>query len=102
MPREGTVWFVYVIQSEADDSLYTGISIDPVKRLQRHNSGKRGAKRTRGRGPWRLLGVKRCINGTRARELEYQLKHTTRALKLTWCQVNSFESLRWYKPEVDR
>lgn len=84
--KKSDVWFVYVIKSEADYSLYTGISTDPYKRLKAHNAG-RGAKRTRGRGPWRLVGLKRRLDRVRAMELEYQLKHTTRELKLAWCTI---------------
>ncbi|MFM7346429.1 MAG: GIY-YIG nuclease family protein [Tagaea sp.] len=45
-------WFVYVLLNEARVT-YTGISDDPGKRLAAHNAGK-GAKFTRGRGPWAI------------------------------------------------
>lgn len=34
--------------------LYTGMSSKPQGRLEAHNAG-RGAKYTRGRGPWRIV-----------------------------------------------
>ncbi len=46
-------WFVYVLMSEADLA-YTGIAKDVDARLRQHNTGK-GARFTRGRGPWRLI-----------------------------------------------
>jgi putative endonuclease len=46
-------WFVYVLISEADLA-YTGIAKDVDARLRQHNAGK-GARFTRGRGPWRLI-----------------------------------------------
>ncbi|AVM74321.1 GIY-YIG nuclease family protein [Magnetospirillum gryphiswaldense] len=46
-------WFVYVLISPADLA-YTGIAKDVDARLRQHNAGK-GARFTRGRGPWRLI-----------------------------------------------
>jgi putative endonuclease len=43
-------WTVYVIEC-ADGSLYTGITTDLDRRLAAHEAG-RGAKYTRGRGPF--------------------------------------------------
>ena len=48
-------WYVYVLQN-ADEVLYTGIAKNVEKRLQCHNAGK-GAKFTKGRGPWHLEHV---------------------------------------------
>lgn len=46
-------WCVYVLISGAGIT-YTGIAINVTARLALHNSG-RGAKFTRGRGPWHLI-----------------------------------------------
>jgi len=46
-------WFVYVI-ANASKLCYTGIAKDVAHRLHEHNAGK-GAKFTRGRGPWTVL-----------------------------------------------
>ena len=46
-------WQVYMILC-TDDSLYTGISTDVVRRLAQH-SGRRGAKYFRGRRPVRVV-----------------------------------------------
>ena len=48
-------YFTYILQC-ADGSLYTGFSIDPVKRQDTHNAG-RGAKYTRSRLPVKLVWV---------------------------------------------
>jgi len=45
-------FFVYVIKNP-DKTLYTGIAKDIERRINEHNTGK-GAKFTRGRGPWQL------------------------------------------------
>jgi len=46
-------WFVYLLLNDKMIS-YTGIAVDVEDRLRRHNEG-RGAKFTRGRGPWRVV-----------------------------------------------
>ena len=46
-------WTVYIL-SCADGTLYTGITNDLPRRLAQHEAG-RGAKYTRGRGPFSLL-----------------------------------------------
>lgn len=42
-------WFFYLARC-SDDSLYSGIAVDPVKRMEIHNAGK-GARYTRSRLP---------------------------------------------------
>lgn len=42
-------WWVYVLRC-GDESFYTGVSTDVVRRLLQHRCG-RGARYTRGRGP---------------------------------------------------
>lgn len=42
-------WFFYLARC-SDDSLYSGIAVDPVKRMEVHNAGK-GARYTRSRLP---------------------------------------------------
>ncbi len=55
-------WHIYLIRC-ADNSLYTGITTDVVRRLQEHQDG-RGAKYLRGRGPLKLEFS--CLIGDRA------------------------------------
>lgn len=46
-------YFVYVLLNPAGIA-YTGIARDVVSRLAAHNASK-GARFTRGRGPWRVI-----------------------------------------------
>ena len=46
-------FYVYVLESESSDRLYTGHTKNIDERVNQHNSGK--SRYTRGRGPWRLM-----------------------------------------------
>jgi putative endonuclease len=64
-------WHVYIIRSLTNDTLYTGIAIDPRARLAAHNAGK-GAKYTRGKGPWAIVHVE--LIGTKGDALRRELR----------------------------
>jgi putative endonuclease len=51
-------WHVYIVEC-ADGTLYTGITNNVEKRVQKHNTGK-GAKYTRGRLPVTLRWSECC------------------------------------------
>jgi len=65
-------WYVYLLQC-ADGTLYTGISVDPQRRLAQHNAG-RGARYTRMRLPVRLLGSQAAGTQREAILLEKAIK----------------------------
>jgi len=71
----------------SDGSLYTGWTVDPVKRFRAHQTG-RGAKYTRARLPVRMVGLARCSSQQEARRLEPQLKKLSRQDKLLWTKEN--------------
>lgn len=73
------LWTVYILRC-ADGSLYTGITVDLVARLAKHNAGT-GAKYTRGRGPVELVWSKRMKSGMAARQQEIEIKKLRRAEK---------------------
>jgi putative endonuclease len=73
-------WFVYIIQC-GDNSLYTGISNNIERRIAKHNSGK-GAKYTKGRGPFKLLYSESHPNKSQASKREAQIKNLSRQEKL--------------------
>ena len=47
------MYYVYVLQSEADTGLYMGFTADLRRRLREHGEGRSFA--TSYRGPWRLI-----------------------------------------------
>jgi putative endonuclease len=48
------MYYLYIIKCR-DKTLYAGITTDLQRRIKEHNSGKLGAKYTRGRRPVRLV-----------------------------------------------
>lgn len=75
-------WYVYIIQSLKDDSLYTGITLDVEARLKTHNEG-RGARYTRNRKPFLIFKVFKVDSKSEALKLEYKIKKLSKEDKLS-------------------
>lgn len=73
-------YYVYMVRT-ITDKLYTGISVDPKRRLHEHNLTKRGAKALRGQRPVRLVWVSNGMNKSSALKLEYSIKKTNKEEK---------------------
>jgi putative endonuclease len=73
-------WTVYLVRC-GDDSLYCGITNDLANRLAAHAAGK-GAKYTRGRGPFKLVAHQACRDKRVALRIEHAVKQLPRARKL--------------------
>ncbi|MUV38006.1 UPF0213 protein [Lentibacillus sp. JNUCC-1] len=71
---------VYMLECK-DGSLYTGYTNDFAKRLKVHEDGK-GAKYTRGRGPFKVALRKTFSTKEEAMQIEYQIKQLSRSAKL--------------------
>jgi putative endonuclease len=82
-------WYVYVIYSKSANKYYRGISVDPARRLRQHNAGK-GAKYTRGRGPWELIAVYKATTQRFALHTEAIIKYMRKADFLQWCKENKW------------
>lgn len=85
-------WFVYIIQSERDGSLYTGITNNLSRRLNLHNSGK-GARRTRGRGPWVFSWTGMVESKSKALITENRIKSMSRQKKIALIRSGDVHSL---------
>jgi putative endonuclease len=72
MSHADRTWYIYLLQC-ADGTLYTGVSLDPERRLHTHNAG-RGARYTRTRLPTQLLGVRVAGRQREALLLERRIK----------------------------
>lgn len=78
-------WYVYMVRCR-DNSLYTGYTNDPQRRLAVHNTGK-GAKYTRSRLPVTLVYQELCSDKQAAQRREYALKQLTKAQKEALCHA---------------
>lgn len=74
-------WWMYVVRC-CDDTLYTGITTDPERRLREHNQTSRGARYTRARRPVELVAAWRHDDRSAASKAEYAFKQLTREEKL--------------------
>ena len=80
VPVEGARgWWLYLLEC-GDGSWYAGISNDLEARLRAHAAGK-GARYTRGRGPFTLIASRRYGDRAAASRAEWQLKQLPRAKK---------------------
>ena len=74
-------WYLYVVRC-ADDTLYTGITTDPARRLWEHNNSKRGAKYTQTRRPVRdIVLLEYFIDRSAAQKAERKFKKLKRQQK---------------------
>ncbi len=74
-------WFLYMVRT-ASGQLYTGITVDPARRLRQHAGElKGGAKALRGKGPLSLVYQRAYEDRASASKAEYQLKQLNKAQK---------------------
>ncbi|MBE9029601.1 GIY-YIG nuclease family protein [filamentous cyanobacterium LEGE 11480] len=75
-------WFLYIIRC-ADNSLYTGITIDLDRRFAEHQAqGKKCAKYLRGKAPLELVFTTPAgANKSEASKLERQIKRRSKQTK---------------------
>ncbi len=72
-------YIVYILEC-ADKTLYTGITNNLEKRLKVHEAGK-GAKYTRGRGPYEVRYLEEVEGKSLALQRERSIKSLSRAEK---------------------
>ncbi len=73
------LWHLYILRC-GDGSFYTGISPDVAARLEAHRAGK-GARYTKGRGPFELVYQEPVGTQAEATRRELEIKHLTREQK---------------------
>jgi len=71
---------LYIVRCN-DGSLYTGIAIDVERRIREHESGSRGAKYLRGKGPLQLVFSAALGDRGTAQQVEYRVKQLERDRK---------------------
>ena len=73
------VWFVYILEC-SDKSLYTGVAKELDRRIAEHEDG-RGAKYTRGRGPFKVVYKEAQPTRSAALRREIEIKSMRRSAK---------------------
>ncbi|HTD89887.1 MAG TPA: GIY-YIG nuclease family protein, partial [Burkholderiales bacterium] len=64
-------WYIYIVRC-ADSTLYTGVTMDVVRRVAEHNGLRtNGARYTRARRPVKLVYQERAANRSAAGKREY-------------------------------
>jgi putative endonuclease len=92
MAIKTTHYYVYIIEC-ADNTFYTGIAVDPIKRLAQHNGISRGGpKYTKSRRPVTLRFQESHADRSSASKREYQIKQLTRDEKITLMNKNSLSA----------
>jgi len=74
-------WHLYLIRCHGGN-LYTGITTDVTRRFEEHQeSGPKGAKYLRGRGPLELVLSRKIGSKSLALKIERKIKQLTKAQK---------------------
>lgn len=79
-------WTLYILEC-SDKTLYTGITTDLEKRFKKHTEG-RGAKYTRGRGPYRIIYTEIHYTKSEALKREVAVKSMRKERKLRLISMN--------------
>ena len=74
-------YFIYILKCK-DDTLYTGICTDILRRVDEHNNSDKGAKYTRNRRPVKLVYSEESESRSSASKREYEIKKFSRTKKL--------------------
>ena len=80
-------WCVYILKC-SDNTYYTGITNNIKRRIQQHETNK-GAKYTKGRGPFSLVYQNNCKNRGEASQKEYAIKKLTLTEKINLITTNN-------------
>ncbi len=80
------MYYLYILRC-ADGTLYTGITVNIIRRLQEHNSSSLGAKYTAARRPVKLLYSKKYLKRSTASRAEAGMKKLRREKKLQIIQT---------------
>ena len=75
------MYYLYILEC-ADETFYTGITVDLDRRINEHNTSRLGAKYTHSRRPTKLVYFKKFKNRSLASKAEYRLKKLTREQKI--------------------
>jgi predicted GIY-YIG superfamily endonuclease len=84
--KKAAAWLLYVLKCR-DNTLYTGITLDVMRRVQQHNSGT-ASRYTRSRLPVMLIFSESCRSRSQALKKEYAMKRLSRKKKEEYLRDN--------------
>ena len=79
-------YYIYILKC-SDETLYTGITTDLIRRLDEHNNSDKGAKYTKLRRPVKLVYSEPSEDRSSASKREYVIKKLSRLKKLELINV---------------
>lgn len=82
------MWHIYILRC-ADETLYTGVTTDLVRRLKEHNEMAEGAKYTRARRPVSLIYSEELPTRSAACAREAAIKQFSRSEKLALSTIDA-------------
>lgn len=82
------MYHLYLLKC-ADNTLYTGITVDLERRIKEHNSSNLGAKYTKSRRPVEIIYSKEFPDRSLASKEEIRIKTLSREEKLKFIKHNS-------------
>lgn len=91
------IWFVYILYSESSNCYYVGVSTDPQRRLNEHNTSPKGAKRTKAGRPWTLAYTEGPFTRSDVMKREWGLKKLNHVSK---ARLVSTRDLRGTTPTI--
>ncbi|MDP8298605.1 MAG: GIY-YIG nuclease family protein [Candidatus Tantalella remota] len=68
-----STWYLYILRC-SDDTLYTGITTDIARRIDEHNTSKKGSACVRGRRPVKLAYSETFPDRSSALKREAEIK----------------------------
>lgn len=74
-------WYVYMVRC-SDNTYYTGITTDLTRRVNEHNSHRKGARYTRARRPVKLAYSEEVTSRSTAAKREYRIRKLPVAAKM--------------------
>lgn len=81
------IYYIYMLRCK-DGSIYTGYTDNIYKRIEKHRNGK-GAKYTRGRGPFELVHYESFFTKEEAMQREAAIKKLNKEAKLKLIEENA-------------
>lgn len=88
--KKSNRWHLYILKC-SDNTFYTGITNDVLRRLGMHNDGK-ASRYTRSRRPVILIYQERCRNKSSALKKEYRMKSLSRKEKEDYITSKTLDS----------